>query len=173
MLKSAGALVTGAASELLPATDEGSVVAAAMRSLRDRYNESTRALILRKGERLRIAAAEGPFAAELAARGPDEIAASLVGACIVGQRLLNVRDARRDPRFVRAALAIRSQICVPLVAGDQVLGALSLESPYAGAFAETDEGELAAVAQLVALAISHTRLHAKRSRDLAELHAIT
>ncbi|HEX4744346.1 MAG TPA: GAF domain-containing protein, partial [Candidatus Limnocylindria bacterium] len=101
------------------------------------------------------------------------IGRGLTGACAELRKVLNVRDVTRDPRFIGVIPGTRSEICVPLAVRDDVIGVLSVESPKVGAFTAADEEELSAFAQLVALAIVHTRADAARRQDIAELQALS
>lgn len=81
------------------------------------------------------------------------------------QGLLSV-DARDDRRFTPSVsmlgLSIRSLICVPIVSGDEVFGALQVDTTRPGK--PFDEGELAlvmAVSRQLALSLQKARLHAR------------
>ncbi|HEX4744258.1 MAG TPA: GAF domain-containing protein, partial [Candidatus Limnocylindria bacterium] len=112
-------LLMRAAGELLVAEDEGSVVRAAMRLLGDHYGYGTRFLLLREGDVLRTAAAEGPGTDTPEAQGfTTAIGRGLTGACAELRKVLNVRDVTRDPRFIGVIPGTRSEICVPLAVRD-------------------------------------------------------
>ena len=171
---SGASLVMRAAGELLVAGDEPSVVTSAMRLLGERHPRFARSLLLRDGTALRTAAAEGPgTGTPLVQSFSTEVGHGLTGTCAAQRRVLNVRDVTRDPRYLEAVEGTRSELCVPLLVRDELLGVLSVESPTVGAFTREDEEVLAAFAQLVALAIVHTRADATRRRDFAELEALS
>ncbi len=62
-------------------------------------------------------------------------------------------DLERDPLFPRGATRARSAIAYPLIAGDQVIGVLDVESPEVDAFPPETRELLEAFAPLAALAI--------------------
>ncbi|HIP88232.1 MAG TPA: GAF domain-containing protein, partial [Anaerolineales bacterium] len=70
---------------------------------------------------------------------------------------------------------IRSLLVVPLILGDEVIGALSVQSKQAYAYAEQDLTFLTAVASQVAVALQNARLYAearRRAEEMAALNAI-
>jgi sigma-B regulation protein RsbU (phosphoserine phosphatase) len=104
----------------------------------------------------------------LAARGvPEEnedklrlkVGVGLVGWAIKEGQEVIVPDTRQDNRYVEARPATRSEIVVPLVAGNNIIGALSLESDRMGAFTEDHVDLLFAFANQAAIMIERTRLH--------------
>ena len=167
-------LLMRAAGELLVSDDEPSVLRAAMRLLGDHYGYGTRYLLLCQEGELRTVAAEGRGTDTERARAfRTPIGTGLTGACARLRAVVNVADVRTDDRYVGIIEGTRSEICVPLIVHDELLGVLSVESVDVGAFTTEAEEELAAFGQLVALALVHTRTDAARRRDIAELQAIS
>lgn len=163
-----------AAGELLVAKDEPSLVRTAMRLLGDHYGYGARYLLMREGALLRTVAADGSGTDTTEVQTFTTIfGKGLTGACADLRKVLNIRDVTRDPRFIAVIEGTRSEICAPLAIRDDVIGVLSVESPKVAAFGTADEEELAAFAQLLALAIVHTRADADRQRDIAELQALS
>jgi GAF domain-containing protein len=74
-----------------------------------------------------------------------------------GQPLL-VPDVRLDPRYVEVDPDIRSELCVPLLSGSQVIGILNAESPQPEAFTEDDQRLLSTLANNLAVLIQRARL---------------
>jgi len=75
-----------------------------------------------------------------------------------GQPLV-VSDVERDERYVMINPTTRSELAVPLVTENQVIGVLNLESTRVGAFSEDDVYLLTAVARQVADSIEVARAH--------------
>ncbi|HEY75705.1 MAG TPA: GAF domain-containing protein [Thermoflexia bacterium] len=70
---------------------------------------------------------------------------------------------------------IRSLLVVPLILGDEVIGALSVQSKQAHAYTKQDLTFLTAVASQVAVALQNARLYAearRRAEEMAALNAI-
>lgn len=167
-------LLMRAAGELLVSDDEPSVIRAAMRLLGERYGESPRYLLLHTDGELYTVGGEGPGTELEATRAfRTRIGVGLTGACAEQRALVNVGDVTADPRYISIIRSTRSEICVPLVVHDELLGVLSVQSRHPRAFSQQDEEELAAFAQLVALALVHTRADEARHRDLQEQQAIS
>lgn len=167
-------LLMRAARELLISDDEPAVLRAAMRLLGDHYGYGTRYLLLRQGDELRTVAAEGPGTdTERARTFRTPIGRGLTGACAELREVVNVPDVAGDDRYVAMIEGTRSEICVPLVVRDDLLGVLSVESASIGAFTMEAAEELIAFAQLVAFALLHTRADAAQQQDIAEMQAIS
>lgn len=89
-------------------------------------------------------------------------------------RLGNVGD---DPRYFGIRDDIRSELCVPLLVGTEVIGVINTETTSSNAYTATDERFLETAACHVALAIKHNRRygsgpwHVKRPADGSPLLA--
>jgi len=83
----------------------------------------------------------------------------IVGHVIRTGESVVAQDVRRDPRYVVARAATRSEIAVPIVSNVQIIGALNLESDRTDAFAETDAEMLQFFAVAAAIAIEKAILH--------------
>lgn len=93
---------------------------------------------------------------------PDGIAPGkgLVGACALHNQEIICRDIREDARYrlVQGLEGTRSEICLPLVMGDQVLGVVEILSDRLNAFHENDLLVLRILSDNIALAISNSSL---------------
>jgi K+-sensing histidine kinase KdpD len=87
---------------------------------------------------------------------PHEGIAGLVAATRQPYRLQDTND----PQYISLDPSIRSELCVPILAGERLLGVLDVESRQFDAFSDTDENLLATVAGQ--LAASLERLHAEQ-----------
>lgn len=74
-----------------------------------------------------------------------------------------VRDVSTDVDFLRASYEVKSEIAVPLIKEDNVLGVLNVESDHRP-LGENDVTLLNALAGSVAIAIDNARLHAEVKR---------
>ncbi len=86
-----------------------------------------------------------------------------------------VPDVRLDPRYYSATSDTRSELCVPLVAGSQVIGVINVESPQVSAFTDDDQRLLSTLASNLAVLVERARLFdnmeqmvAQRTRELRE-----
>jgi GAF domain-containing protein len=129
-------------------------------------------LLLIEGDLLRISASTG--------RDKDETARiddSVTGMAVTKRRVVNVSDVKSEKPYCdvykwflgrELGQEMRSELVVPLIIEDEVIGALNIESPEVGAFTEDHERLLTALAGQAATAI---RL-AQRYRELAALSEI-
>ena len=161
---------------MLVATDEVRLLDVATELLGEQYGYGARYVVLHDDvtEELYLGGAAGALADTVAVRSyrrPD--AAGLSGSCWSTGQIVNVADVHADPRYMEVLPSCRSEICVPIAAGDKVLGVLGVQSDQLAAFAADDERLLSAFARLLAMALLHARIHNARQRDIAELQAVS
>jgi signal transduction histidine kinase len=82
----------------------------------------------------------------------------------IGRR---VTDVRLDPDYRAVVSQTLSEVCVPLRAGERILGVLNAESPRRDAFSSDDLRLLQALADQMAVVVEHARL-AGLERDAHE-----
>jgi diguanylate cyclase (GGDEF)-like protein len=75
-----------------------------------------------------------------------------------------VDNATTDPDFLRAVYEVKSEIAVPLMKDESVLGVLNVESGEGASLGENDVNVLQALAGSLAVAIDNARLHAEVKR---------
>ncbi len=78
-------------------------------------------------------------------------------------------DVRQDERYLGIRDDIRSELCVPLKAGKQVIGVINIESTQINAYSESDEHVLETVAAQISIAIQNARLFEQVQEQTAEL----
>ena len=81
----------------------------------------------------------------------------ICGTAAMERRPIRVSEVSKDPRYIRCDLdaGVQSELVVPLIAQDRVLGVLDLESLSPGAFTEDHEQMLATLASIVAIALEN------------------
>ena len=90
----------------------------------------------------------------------------LCGAAALSKQPVRVGDVRSDPRYLELVPETRSELVVPLVHKDRVIGVLDLESPELDRFTEEHVKVLTPVASQVAVALENARLVAElRMKD--------
>ena len=80
-----------------------------------------------------------------------------------GQPVLS-RDTLSDPRYVESHPGIRSEVAVPLIVKDRVIGVMDLESSHVGAFTEDHVRTLKLIAPQIAIALENARLYEELER---------
>ena len=89
------------------------------------------------------------------------ITAGVIGRAIRTKEPQFVLDVSHDPAFLRASYEVKSEICVPLMKKDFVLGVLNVESREEHPLNQDDMDLLNALAGPLAVAIDNARLHAE------------
>lgn len=88
---------------------------------------------------------------------------------------LHVPDVTQDPRYIEGVPGSRSEVAVPMMIGDRLIGVLDAESDQPAAFGERDVQLLSAVAAQLAVAIDNVRLFQEaqqRAEEMASLYNI-
>jgi sigma-B regulation protein RsbU (phosphoserine phosphatase) len=85
----------------------------------------------------------------------------LTGTAAGERRTLRVNDTLEDPRYVKCDVGFdtRSELVVPLLLQDRLVGVLDLESTDANAFTAEHERMLATLGSYIAIALENARLY--------------
>jgi sigma-B regulation protein RsbU (phosphoserine phosphatase) len=84
----------------------------------------------------------------------------LTGTAAGERRILRVNDTLEDPRYIKCDIGFdtRSELVVPLLLQDRLVGVLDLESTEANAFTSEHERMLATLGSYIAIALENARL---------------
>ena len=74
----------------------------------------------------------------------------ICGAAASDKATIIVDDVNADPRYLACSIETKSEIVVPIMAGDDVLGEIDVDSDRPAAFEAADKTLLEAVAALLA-----------------------
>jgi sigma-B regulation protein RsbU (phosphoserine phosphatase) len=94
----------------------------------------------------------------------------LCGAAVRTKAPVLVGDVTKDPRYVGLVPETRSELVVPLVHKDRVVGVFDLESPMLNRFSEEHVKVLTPLASQVAVAVENARLYAELKKNEERLH---
>ncbi len=75
-----------------------------------------------------------------------KVGRGIVGQCIARKEPILIRDVRQVPHYIPGRSQTRSELCVPLVLGKRIFGALNLESNRIGAYSHEDQDFLLTLA---------------------------
>ena len=107
------------------------------------------------------------------------IGKGLVGYAALHKEPVLVGDVGKDPRYINANPETRSELCVPLIYKDKVIGVLDIEHTRRGYFTDDHVRTMTTLAAQVAIAIENARLYehvARQERrlqkDLALAHEL-
>jgi sigma-B regulation protein RsbU (phosphoserine phosphatase) len=95
----------------------------------------------------------------------------ITGAAAESRDVVRVHDTAKDPRYIASHPDIRSEVAVPLVLQDRLLGVMDLESSRVGHFTDDHVRTLALLAPQVASSVENARLYqelATRERLMEE-----
>lgn len=89
----------------------------------------------------------------------------LVGAAALQKEPVLVPDVLKDERYIRLNPETRSELCVPLIYKEQVIGVLDLEHTRRGYFNEDNMRTMVTLAAQIAIAIENARLYERIARE--------
>src|SRR6185503_15959937 len=83
----------------------------------------------------------------------------ITGAAAGSREVVRVHDTAKDPRYIASHPDIRSEVAVPLILQDRVLGVMDLESSRVGYFTDDHVRTLGMLAPQVASSVENARLY--------------
>ncbi len=127
-------------------------------------------------EYLEVVAGTGPAGAEMLARGHRialKAPTSLVARAARSQQVVHVDDVQQAPDWLPNPLLpdTRSEMAVPIVLENRVVGVLDVQSNQVAGLDDGDAALLRSVANQVAIAINNVELFARVENSLAEAQA--
>jgi GAF domain-containing protein/HAMP domain-containing protein len=132
-------------------------------------------LIDPSGEKITLRAGTGEAGKQLLQRGHSLIIGprSLNGRAVLEKQAQIVPDTTANPAFLPNPLLpkTRSEMCVPLIVGTEVIGVLDMQSEQRGAFSENNLPAFEALAGQLAIAIRNAALFAEVQETRLEVEA--
>jgi sigma-B regulation protein RsbU (phosphoserine phosphatase) len=89
----------------------------------------------------------------------------IVGQAAETKQAILVPDVSKDPRYIEANPETRSELAVPLIYKDKVIGVLDLEHTRRGFFTDDHRRTMMTLAAQVAIAIENARLYEEIARQ--------
>jgi sigma-B regulation protein RsbU (phosphoserine phosphatase) len=83
----------------------------------------------------------------------------ITGAAAESRAVVRVLDTLADPRYIASHPEIRSEMAVPLIVQDRVVGVLDVESERMGYFTEDHQRTLSLLAPQIASSVENARLY--------------
>ena len=111
---------------------------------------------------------------------PDELVRNLrikVGEGIVGRvartrRSILVNDVLKDPSYIQSLSPIRSELAVPLITKNRLIGVIDLEAPWPDFFNDSHLNLLELLASRMAMALDNARLYRRSVRQARALQLL-
>lgn len=85
----------------------------------------------------------------------------ITGAAALEREPIRVADVTQDPRYIAQHSDVRSEVAVPLVLRDRVIGVMDLESVRIGFFTDDHVRALTLLAPQIATSVENARLYAE------------
>ncbi|MFL6415294.1 MAG: SpoIIE family protein phosphatase [Bryobacteraceae bacterium] len=95
----------------------------------------------------------------------------VTGAAFQARQVVRVADVTRDPRYIASHSDVLSEVAVPLVLRDRVVGVMDLESARLGFFTDDHVRALGLLAPQIATSVENARLYeelAKREQRMEQ-----
>ncbi len=98
-----------------------------------------------------------------------KVGRGIVGQAALQRRSLLVEDVSKDENYIAANPNVRSELAVPLIVKNKVIGVLDIESETSGFFTPEHQRLLEVVASRMAIAVENARLYTRVSRQAQTL----
>ena len=119
----------------------------AVSTLKDRIPDYTWVgIYLMEGDELVL----GPFRGKPSPHTRIPLGNGICGAAATERQTIIVDDVNADPRYLACSIETKSEIVVPIMDGDRVLGEIDIDSDRPAAFGGDDRALLEQVAALLA-----------------------
>ena len=142
--------------------DLDEILSSVLKLLQDSFGYTYASIYLFDGDVLHLGAQLGYPEGMLIRDIP--ISGGVIGRTARTKETQFLRDVSTDPDFLRASYDVRSEIAVPLLKENIVLGVLNVEADHTMSLRQKDVNLLNALAGQVAIAIDNARLHAEVKR---------
>jgi len=133
-------------------------------------------VVVQKGSNeLRRLAISGPYSDQVKDKKLNLDGSGMVAQAIRTGKVFNIPDVRQVPDYLQNWEEARSELTIPLMVGDNIFGAIDVQSSEAGAFSPDDERLMTIFSERAALALEHSRLYSQTEQQLqriASLHTV-
>src|SRR6202012_2366091 len=113
---------------------------------------------------------------EVAERIRVKVGEGVTGRAVKERTAILVDDVSKDPHYIEAVARVRSELAVPLINKNRVIGVMDLEAHEPGYFKEEHARVLSLIASRIAVSIENARLYTrivKQAGTLALLNEIS
>ena len=132
-------------------------------------------LLNEKTQELRIRFATG-HPPEVVERTRIKVGSGVTGLAAQRRETVLVNDVLKTSSYIEAIPAVRSELAVPLIIKNRVIGVIDIEAPQPGYFQEEHKRLLELIASRIAIGIENARLYtrvARQARTLGVLNEIS
>jgi sigma-B regulation protein RsbU (phosphoserine phosphatase) len=125
-------------------------------------------LLNEKTQELRIRFNVG-YKRELAEKIRIKMGEGVTGLAAQNREAMLVGDVTTDPRYISGVPDVRSELAVPLIVKNKVIGVIDIESPQPNHFTEEHKRLLTLIASRMAVGIENARLYTRTTRQARTL----
>ena len=94
-------------------------------------------------------------------RPEKSISKGAVANAITSRKAINIKQVREDARYFENLIGTRSELSVPMIVQDRVVGAVDIQSPAPARFTHESERTIVALANHAATAVENAMLHSR------------
>jgi sigma-B regulation protein RsbU (phosphoserine phosphatase) len=109
------------------------------------------------------------YAREIAERMRINVGEGVTGIAAQRREAILVDDVSTDPRYISAVPNVRSELAVPLIIKNRLIGVIDIESPQPNHFTEEHKRLLTLIASRMAVGIENARLYTRTTRQARTL----
>ena len=109
------------------------------------------------------------YAGEVAERLRIKVGEGVTGIAAQRREAVLVDDVSTDPRYISAVPNVRSELAVPLIIKNRLIGVIDIESPQPNHFTEEHKRLLTLIASRMAVGIENARLYTRTTRQARTL----
>ena len=109
------------------------------------------------------------YAREVAERLKIKVGEGVTGIAAQRREAILVHDVSQDPRYISAVPNVRSELAVPLIVKNRLIGVIDIESPLPNHFTEEHKRLLTLIASRMAVGIENARLYTRTTRQARTL----
>jgi sigma-B regulation protein RsbU (phosphoserine phosphatase) len=110
---------------------------------------------------------------EVAERIRIPVGQGVTGQAVARREAVLVNDVAAEANFINSAPGARSELAVPLIAKNKVIGVIDVEADQPNAFTEEHKRLLALFASRIAVGIENARLYTRVARQARQLTLLT
>ena len=125
-------------------------------------------LLNEKTQELRIRFQVG-YTREVAERMRIKVGEGVTGIAAQRREAILVGDVSQDPRYISGVPNVRSELAVPLIIKNRLIGVIDIESPQPNHFTEEHKRLLTLIASRMAVGIENARLYTRTTRQARTL----
>jgi sigma-B regulation protein RsbU (phosphoserine phosphatase) len=109
------------------------------------------------------------YAREIAERMRIKVGEGVTGIAAQRREAILVDDVSTDRRYISAVPNVRSELAVPLIVKNRLIGVIDIESPQPNHFTEEHKRLLTLIASRMAVGIENARLYTRTTRQARTL----